>query len=81
MNQSRMHPSRKAVSRQSTSRKIWEHLGEAGNLLFDGDNLNCQNLESACFKAMLDARIEPEWVKADYNNISELLSGKLGPVP
>lgn len=69
------------VGVELSGKKMWERLDEAGNLLFDGDNLNCQNLESACFKAMLDAGIEPEWVKADYNNISELLSGKLGPVP
>ncbi len=30
---------------------------------------------------MIEAGVESDWAEADYDNIDELLTGKLGPVP
>jgi hypothetical protein len=30
---------------------------------------------------MIAAGVDAKWVEADYDNIDELLTGKLGPVP
>ena len=38
-------------------------------------------LLKACSKAMIEAGVDPNWVKADYGNLDELLSGSLGPPP
>lgn len=40
-----------------------------------------EEFENACFQAMIDAGVDPEWVEADYENIEELLLGRLGPLP
>ncbi|MDD2890605.1 MAG: DUF4037 domain-containing protein [bacterium] len=63
-------------------KEVWERLDEAHQILCCSDRSSeCRSLENACTKAMLAAGVEPEWVKADFNNISELLSGKLGQIP
>lgn len=62
--------------------KVWTRLDEAHRILCCGDKSSeCRDLENACAKAMLDAGVEPVWVKSDFDNIGELLSGKLGPLP
>ena len=40
-----------------------------------------QRLEEHCARAMIEAGVDPRWVKADYGNLDELLSGSLGPAP
>ena len=40
-----------------------------------------QRLEELCARAMIEAGVDPNWVKADYGNLDELLSGSLGPPP
>jgi len=61
---------------------VWDRLREACDLLIAGDHSpECQRLEEACARAMLDAGVDRTWVKADFNNIGELLTGKLGPMP
>ena len=36
-------------------------------------------LDRACADAMLNVGIDPAWVEADFDNIGELLEGRLGP--
>lgn len=60
----------------------WSRLDAAIRLLSYSDRSeDCRRLEEACGAAMIAAGVEPEWVAADFDNIDELLTGKLGPVP
>ncbi len=38
-------------------------------------------LEKAGYEAMIAAGVEPQWVEADFDNIDDLLLGRLGPPP
>ena len=58
----------------------WERLKLAFDLLA-GAETPVDDLEQAGYKALLAAGVDPQWVEADYENIDELLYGKLGPVP
>ena len=60
----------------------WERLDRAIELLLYGD-VSPESVEffDACDEAMIMAGIEEGWVKSGYDNIDELLSGKLGPLP
>ena len=71
-----------ALGREGKDKDLWDRLDEAGTLLFDSDRSpDCRRFEQACLKAMVDAGVEPGWVEADFDNINELLAGKLGPIP
>jgi len=71
-----------AVGREKTETDAWTRLHEAFRLLFESEHsAECRRLEKACADAMLAAGVEPAWVEADYRNINELLTGKLGPMP
>jgi len=60
----------------------WERLEKAFETLFCSDvSEECTRFERACGQAMMDAGVEPQWVRADFQNIEELLSGQLGPMP
>lgn len=70
------------TGRKWKKRTVWNRLDEAHRLLFDSDSSpDCRCLEKACAGAMLGAGVENVWVEADFDNINELLSGKLGPMP
>ena len=58
---------------------LWDRLDRANDILCCSDE--AQVLEDACVVAMTDAGVDPEWVKADFGNIEELLRGELGPPP
>ena len=71
-----------ALGREWKDRHVWARLDEASSLLCNSDTSpDCRRLEEACAEAMLNAGVEAEWVETDYNNINELFSGKLGPMP
>ena len=38
-----------------------------------------KRLQDGCSAAMIAAGVDGGWVKADYNNVDELLQGRLGP--
>ncbi len=60
----------------------WDRLEEAFEyLLVSSRSADCRRFEQACGKAMIAAGVGPKWVEADYDNIDELLSGELGPMP
>jgi hypothetical protein len=61
---------------------VWDRLHQACDLLVAGDRSpECQRLEEACAQAMLNVGVDRNWVEADFDNIGELLTGKLGPMP
>jgi hypothetical protein len=61
---------------------VWERLDKAHVLLCHYDaSAECRQLDDACGAAMIAAGVDAKWVKADYDNIFELLMGDLGPVP
>ena len=62
-------------------KSAWDRLAEASGLICDGDRPECCRLEQTCAEAMLAAGVEPGWVRADFDNMNELLSGSLGPMP
>jgi len=57
----------------------WERFDQVLDF-FQMDIFN-ERLTDACQQAMIAAGVDAKWVEADYNNIYELLSGSLGPVP
>jgi hypothetical protein len=59
----------------------WERLDRAFTMLAMSSDPHCRRLERACGRAMIAAGVDPAWVAADYDNIDELLLGRLGPVP
>lgn len=64
------------------NRGVWARLDEAFRLLcITDESPECRRLEEAAAEAMSQAGVEPEWIAADFANIDELLSGRLGPVP
>jgi hypothetical protein len=63
-------------------RDPWERLDEAFRMLNCYDlSEECRRWTDACQEAMVRAGLDPQWVKADYDNIDELLLGELGPAP
>ncbi|WP_425448340.1 hypothetical protein [Dethiothermospora halolimnae] len=61
---------------------VWDRLDKAIEILLYGDkSKEAYELSEACDKAMIDLGIEKYWVEAGYDNIDELLHGKLGPTP
>ena len=70
------------VGRACGDLDVWERLERAFAPLACSDTSpECRRLERACGEAMVAAGVDPAWVEADYDNINELLLGKLGPVP
>ena len=58
----------------------WERLDRVFRTLWCSDQSEqARQLDRACTAGMLAAGVEAEWVEADYGNIDELLTGKLGP--
>ncbi len=71
-----------AVGARAEDRPPWERLDRAIHILScSGLSEQEAEFENACFQAMIDAGVDPEWVEADYQNIEELLLGWLGPLP
>ena len=63
-------------------RSVWERLETAFEMICCYDvSADCRRLDDACAQAMVEAGVPRAWVEADYDNIGELLSGALGPVP
>lgn len=59
---------------------VWGRLDTAFRRLCCSDlSEDAKLLQDACSAAMIAAGLDPNWVKADYNNIDELLQGRLGP--
>jgi hypothetical protein len=70
------------VGKSGTELPVWARIDQAFDVLLNSDeNPECQRLEEVCAKAMIAAGVEPKWVEADFDNIDELLLGRLGPVP
>ena len=63
-------------------RPLWDRLEEGFSILasYDQSEENRQ-LCDAFEAAMRSAGVPADWVKADYDNIDELLNGELGPAP
>ena len=60
----------------------WERLDRAFEMFCCGDKSHeAAELQDAGAQAMIDAGVDPQWVKADFQNLEELLSGELGPPP
>ena len=69
----------RAVGADGSGLSSWQRLEKAFQTLCCSEtSAECRRLEQACAKAMIDAGVDPKWVEADYNNIDELLLGKLG---
>jgi hypothetical protein len=61
---------------------LWERLDAAcERILMTNECPGYAAMERACQEAMLARGVEPGWIEADYDNIDELLMGRLGPVP
>ena len=70
------------VGHEWPDRSAWDRLSEASRLICDSDSSPAwRRLEQAAYEAMRAAGVDPAWVEADYDNIEELLLGKLGPMP
>jgi hypothetical protein len=71
-----------AIGRAETKLRVWQRLERAFEMLacYDASE-ECRRLEDACAQAMIEAGVSRAWVEADYDNIGELLTGSLGPVP
>ena len=61
----------------------WQRLDRAISLFHDDNDKNpdCQHVDAACFKAMVACGMDADWLENDYENMDELLLGKLGPPP
>lgn len=71
-----------ALGRLWQDRSEWDRLDQASRRLCHSDESDdCRRLEDASAQAMLAAGVEEDWVRADFDNINELLQGKLGPMP
>ena len=61
---------------------IWERFDKAIEaMLYDDISLEARELSEECDKIMIELGIEEPWVRSGYDNIDELLQGKLGPIP
>jgi hypothetical protein len=58
----------------------WDRLDRASEML-SGETRAAEELEDGCMRAMIEAGVDPQWAKADFRNIEELRSGRLGPLP
>lgn len=71
-----------AIGRGVENQNIWERLDEAIELILYGDiSKKSEDFFNDCDNALLEAGIDKVWVKAGYDNIDELLYGKLGQIP
>ncbi len=71
-----------AVGKAGGGLAVWERLDKAFETLCCYDRSEeCRRLDDACAEAMIAAGVDPQWVKADYDNVEELLMGELGPIP
>ena len=70
------------VGRAWTEHDAWVRLDEAKRLISDGDTSpDIAHLEMAGLQAMRDAGVDPQWLENHFNNMDQLLTGALGPVP
>jgi len=70
------------VGRTDTDTPAWRRVERAFEMLCCYDlSADCRRLADACAQAMIEAGVPRAWVEADYDNVQELLSGSLGPVP
>lgn len=71
-----------AIGLEQGEKSIWERLDKAIELILYG-NISQESIEffDACDKAVIEAGIDEAWVKSGYDNVDELLHGKLGPIP
>ena len=59
---------------------VWQRLDGAFERLCCSDmSEEAKRLQDGCSAAMIAAGVDGDWVKADYNNVDELLQGRLGP--
>ena len=67
---------------RGSQRDAWDRLDEAFHVMHCGDESERSNeYFDAIDEAMVAAGVEREWVAGGYQNIDELLLGRLGPVP
>lgn len=60
----------------------WKRLDKAVEMLCCSDrSIVLEKMEKECSEAMIKIGVDPSWVAADYDNIDELLMGKLGVAP
>ena len=70
------------VGTREADRPAWDRLHRARELLIMDEELpEPKALWEDCDDALIAAGVDPAWVEADFANIGELLSGKLGPAP
>lgn len=68
------------VGQEEPTADLWKRLETACTRLWCYDKSeDARRLDEVCSDAMIAAGVEPDWVKADYDNIDELLHAKLGP--
>lgn len=61
---------------------IWERFDKVIESMLYGDiSSEARELAEECDKAMIESGIDEDWVNSGYDNIDELLHGKLGPTP
>lgn len=61
---------------------VWSRLESVFDRLHCCDKSeDARRLSEACARAMITAGVERNWVEADYDNIDELLQGRLGVPP
>lgn len=71
-----------AIGRGLEKHSAWERLDKAIELILYGDiSKSSEEFFNACDNALLEAGLDEAWVESGYDNIDELLYGKLGPVP
>ena len=70
------------VGTEEQTHTTWARLARAFEMFCCSDKSNeAAELQDAGAQAMIDAGVDPQWVKADFQNLEELLSGELGPPP
>jgi hypothetical protein len=70
------------VGYDQDEKDVWKRLDRAIELILYGNiSPESNQLFDACDEAMIDAGIEEPWVKSSYDNIDDLLLGRLGPIP
>ncbi|WDV44205.1 hypothetical protein PV797_11775 [Clostridiaceae bacterium M8S5] len=61
---------------------IWDRLDKVIEiLLYEDKSKEARELSEACDNELLSLGINTDWVELGYDNIDELLHGKLGPTP
>jgi len=70
------------LAEPKSERAAWDRLDEAFRVMHCGDQSERSNeYFGAIDEAMVAAGVERAWVEFAYQNIDELFSGSLGPMP